>query len=306
MIEWKNVSFKVPHGFWMRSRCIIQQLNIALPEGTAMGLIGPNGAGKTTTIKLGAGLLRPTAGEVLIQGNPAVLPYARKEIGLMTETQYIYPLMRLREWVQLGAELSGLTGARLKKRVAEVLELVGLSERSDQVIRTLSKGQMQRAGLALALVHEPSILILDEPMSGLDPLWRFRLQKILLDFKDSGGTLLFSSHILSDLERITDHVALIENGKLRWKGRLKNLTREIKGYDVACRINCEYVLDELGSLVVREPQPDGSWRLSIPDDCKKNIIQLASSGRIDIEAMRPIRQEIEEVLFGINSDSEIN
>ncbi len=213
-LEWRSVSFVVPYGFWMRPKTIIDGLELSVPEGAALGLVGPNGAGKTTTIKLGAGLIRPASGQVFINGKPSLHSRSRICLGLLTETQYIYPHLKLYEWLTMAAGLSGLTGADRNRRVCEVLEKMDLVSKANQLMRTLSKGQTQRAGIAQALIHKPSILLLDEPMSGLDPLWRYRIQEILLAFKAGGGTLLFSSHILSDVERLSDEVALIDGGRI--------------------------------------------------------------------------------------------
>jgi len=302
ILEWNNVTFDVRHGFWLNSKIILERINLKIPEGTVMGLVGPNGAGKTTTIKLGAGLLRAKKGQVFIQGRLATDTGARSGLGLLTETQYIYPHLRLEEWLIMLARLSGLKGKKQTHRVNQVLELMELTDRANQMMRTLSKGQVQRAGLAQALLHEPAILLLDEPMSGLDPYWRFRVQNILLDFKTSGGTILFSSHILSDVERLSDQVALIEGGRLRWTGCLADLHRKIKGYEVICRVNQQEILKNLVSERKIARQPDGGWLLSIQKDQKEELMRVASDGKIIIESLHPIREEIEEVLFGFTSD----
>ena len=235
-LQWNNVSFSVRHGFWMRRKTIVQDLVMDLPKGTTLGLVGPNGAGKTTSIKLAAGLMAPDRGRVLVNGIPAVEPDARRKLGLLTETQYIYPHLRVREWLTMLAGFSGLTGSRLRERVDAVLELMALTDRAAMMMNTLSKGQLQRAGLAQALVHEPEILLLDEPMSGLDPYWRYRLSNILKEYKASGGTLLFSSNILADVERLSDRIALIEKGRVRWLGALSEMPREVIGYEAVCRV----------------------------------------------------------------------
>ena len=302
-LRWKHVEFTVRHGFWMTPRVILEDLDLSLPQGTVLGLVGPNGAGKTTTIKLGAGLLKPTAGQVEIYGVPAIESRARRGIGLLTETQYVYPHLRLGEWLAMMAGFSGLTGQNRKQRVLEVLEQLELTDQSDQMMRTLSKGQTQRAGLAQALVHKPGILLLDEPMSGLDPYWRLRIQKILRDFKTDRGTILFSSHIIADVERLSDRIALLDRGKLRWTGRLSDLQRNVKGYEVLCGsekpdLLTPYAID--GKLI---HQPDGKWLFSIATGRKADILNLGHTKAITLESLRPMLEEIEEVLFGFISGS---
>ncbi len=299
-IQWNSVSFSVRQGFWMKSKRIVSDMNLAVPMGTVLGMVGPNGAGKTTTIKLGAGLLHPESGRVLIQEHPATESGARACIGLLTETQYIYPYLRLQEWLMMMGRLSGLDGKRLVRRVAEVIELMDLKAQSRQFVKTLSKGQLQRAGLAQALLHEPDILFLDEPMSGLDPYWRHRVQHILLDLKSGGRTILFSSHILVDVEKLSDQVALISGGRLRWAGRLSELSRNIKGYEAVCRTEHPEILKKIAHDGKIVQHPGGEWTVSISPDQKEELLRLVANSATDIVSLRPVQEEIEEVLFGFN------
>jgi ABC-2 type transport system ATP-binding protein len=287
----------------MKRKQILSDINLSIPPGTVLGLVGPNGAGKTTTIKLGAGLLEPDKGEVLIKGLPACTPSHRSCLGLLTETQYFYPHLRLAEWLHMMAGLSGLTHNRRKQRIEEVLNLLGLAERKTQMLKTLSKGQIQRAGLAQALVHEPEILLLDEPMSGLDPYWRYRVQRIMFDFKSSGGTILFSSHILVDVEKFSDQVALLENGRIKWTGKLSDLHRGIKGYEVVVKTDHPQMLKEYSGEANMIRHSEGGWLISIPEDQKDKLLKTASSGAITIESLLPKRDEIDEILFGLKGGS---
>jgi len=296
-LQWIKASFSVRDGFWMRRKAIVQDLNMAVPKGAALGLVGPNGAGKTTSIKLAAGLMPPAGGQVLVNGVSAVEPRARKGIGLLTETQYIYPHLKVREWLGMLAGFSGLKGRRLRERVDAVLALVELTDRAGMMLNTLSKGQLQRAGLAQALVHEPEILLLDEPMSGLDPYWRYRLHKILMEYKASGGTLLFSSHILVDVERLSDRVALIEQGRVRWTGALTDMPRQVVGYEAVCRAQDPGDFKALTNGHHPERLPNGQWRVAIPIDKKEALLNMAAQGGISMESLRPVQEEIEEVLF---------
>ncbi len=294
-LQWNKVNFSVRQGFWMTSRTILHDMEISVPSGTVLGLVGPNGAGKTTTIKLGAGLFQPDTGEVLIYGRPATEASARKSLGLLTETQYIYPYLKLREWLVMLAGFSGLKGSQLLKRIEEVLGLLELSDRINQMMHTLSKGQLQRAGFAQLLVHDPDVMLLDEPMSGLDPYWRYRMQKILLDLKSKGKTILFSSHILADVELLSDQVALIEGGRLRWIGSLSDLERNTRGYEVICRTDTPDILKPFAQEMIL--QPEGQWHISISAEHKDRVLEMSSSNAINIEFLRPIQDDIEEVLF---------
>ncbi len=299
-LEWEGVHFSVRQGFWLKSQRILHDINIAVPEGTVLGLVGPNGAGKTTTIKLGAGLLRPESGQVRIFGQPVSEASHRKPLGLLTESQYIYPHLRLQEWLIMLAGFSGLTAERCAQQAEEVMALLDLSDRADQMMRSFSKGQLQRAGLAQALIHQPRVLLLDEPMSGLDPYWRYRLQKVLLDLKEQGVTILFSSHILADVERLCDQVVLLGQGRIRWQGSLSRMPRAIKGYEAVCRTDAPEQLEALAENGKPVRLPEGQWRLSLSEGEKERLLQLAAEGTIHLLALRPLQEEIEEVLFSFN------
>ena len=295
---WDKVSFSVRHGFWMKPKRILDNITLDIEKGTVLGLVGPNGAGKTTTIKLGAGLIIPGSGRVLIQGNVAALSMSRKKLGLLTESQYFYPHLRLKEWLKMMGGLSGMTWTDSKKRIDDVLELVELSSYGDQMMRILSKGQLQRAGIAQALLHEPEILILDEPMSGLDPYWRHKVLNILLAYKRKGGTMVFSSHILSDVETLSDKVALLQKGKIVWNGRLKELDRKVEGYKIICYTNAPEILKKIALDNKIEKQPDGGWFFSIPSDKRADFLSLVvSNNEIKIESLSPIQEELASVLF---------
>jgi len=295
---WDKVSFSVRHGFWMKSKRILDNITIEVEKGTVLGLVGPNGAGKTTTIKLGAGLIMPESGKVLIQKKSAVFSTSRRNLGLLTEAQYFYPHLRLKEWLKMMAGLSGMTGTDIRKRMDDVLELVELSSHGDQIMRTLSKGQLQRSGLAQALLHEPEILILDEPMSGLDPYWRYKVLNILLEYKKKGGTIAFSSHIISDVETLSDQVALLQNGQIVWNGRLKELNRKVEGYKITCYTNALETLEKIARENKIEKQPDGGWLFSIDPDKRADFLALvASNDEIKVESLLPIQEELASVLF---------
>jgi len=236
----------------------------------------------------------------LINGEPATRSQSRRRLGLLTETQYVYPHLRLKEWLTMAAALSGWKGPQRRKRVEDVLERMELTGQADQVMRTLSKGQTQRAGIAQAFVHEPDILLLDEPMSGLDPFWRFKVQQMLMQYKASGGTLFFSSHILSDVERISDQVALISDGAIRWQGRLSDMPRRLTGYEVRCRAENPVVLEKFARNSLVELQPDGACLLSVDPEQKEALLNACAAGHVAIESLMPIRPQIEEVLFEFN------
>ncbi len=198
---------------WQRMKAL-RGIDLRVREGEIIGYLGPNGAGKTTTLKLLVGLLRPTAGRVLVAGLPPSDPQARRRIGFLPENPYFYEYLTGREFLTFCARLGGATNRETGERVAPLLATVGLAPAADRPLRKYSKGLLQRIGLAQALVSDPPILILDEPMSGLDPIGRREIRDLILDLKRAGKTIFFSSHILADVELICDRVAFLHQGRL--------------------------------------------------------------------------------------------
>ena len=299
---WRKSAFSIRHGFFMKIKPIVRCIDFSVPKGSITGLAGPNGAGKTTILKLGAGLIKPQMGEVLIRNIPAQQTKARSLTGFLTENQYAYPHLRLKEWLQMMAALSGIKSKEAARKTLKILELVELISLKDQLVQTLSKGQLQRAGLAQALIHSPAILLLDEPMSGLDPYWRLRVQQILLDFKKNGGTILFSSHILFDVERLCDRLVLIKDGQISWKGEITDLPRKIKFYEaVISEIKDQNLIQNISNTDI-EFRQDGTWVITFPVDKKNKFIDLASKDIISLISLKPIQENIEEVLFKSMTD----
>jgi ABC-2 type transport system ATP-binding protein len=183
-------------------------------RGEIFGFLGPNGAGKTTTIKMLTGLIRRTGGTAKLLGLPIPSAEAMGRVGFLPENPYIYPYLTPREFVTLCGQLNGLSGAHLEKRVKECLERVGVAYAMDRDAKALSKGMLQRTALAAAIVHDPELLLLDEPMSGLDPVGRKEVRDIIAQEKEAGRTVFFSSHILSDVEMLCDRVCILRKGEV--------------------------------------------------------------------------------------------
>ena len=194
-------------------------------RGEIFGFLGPNGAGKTTTIKMLTGLIRPTSGDAYLFGQRVPAADTRKNIGFLPENPYVYPYLTPREFVELSGQLSGMHGKALRARTMDVLTRVGIAYAADRQVRRLSKGMLQRTGLAAALVADPEMLILDEPMSGLDPVGRKEVRDLIFDERAQGRTIFFSTHILSDVEAICDRVAILREGKVGVMGALRTLLR---------------------------------------------------------------------------------
>lgn len=199
-------------------------LSLEVPKGLIFGFLGPNGAGKTTTLKLLMGLLRPTSGSARILGEPISNVAMHSRIGYLPEQAYFYDYLTARELLHYFGRLGGIDDRTLASRVPKVLARVGLDESAfDRQLRKFSKGMLQRAGLAQAIVNDPEVVFLDEPMSGLDPIGRRHVRDLILELRDSGKTVFFSSHILSDVEALCDEVAILNRGRLVETGRLADI-----------------------------------------------------------------------------------
>ena len=207
----------------------LDNLSLTLNRGSILGFIGPNGAGKTTTIRILVGLSRPTSGVARIAGADCVrdLAKVRRLVGYMPDKFGSYDNMRVREYLDFFGAAFGIPRKERRNRIAEVLELTNSSWMQDRYVESLSHGMQQRVGIARTLLHKPEVLILDEPANGLDPEARIEMRNILLRLASEGKTLIVTSHILPELSRICDKVAIVAGGKLRAFGTLQEVTREL-------------------------------------------------------------------------------
>jgi len=201
----------------------LDRLNLEVHQGEIFGFLGHNGAGKTTTIKLLLGLLAPTAGQAWILDRPIEDVTIKQRVGFLPEAPYFYEYLTAEEFLTFYGQLFGLGGAPLTKKVEELLEMVALTDARRLQLRKFSKGMLQRIGLAQALINDPALVVLDEPMSGLDPIGRRDVRDIILSLKEEGKTVFFSTHILPDVEMICDRVGILVRGRLRAVGTVQDL-----------------------------------------------------------------------------------
>lgn len=192
----------------------IEDLDLDVTQGGALGLLGLNGSGKTTTMKLALGLLTPTSGTVRVFGAAAATPDTRRAMGYLPELPYFYPYLTPAETLSLFGRLSGLNAGEIAERVPAALERVGLAKERDRRMSQFSKGMLQRVGMAQAILHEPKLLLLDEPVSGLDPLAISEFRALLVRLRESGKALVVSSHSISEVERVCDRAAILVEGRL--------------------------------------------------------------------------------------------
>jgi ABC-2 type transport system ATP-binding protein len=236
VLELLRVSKSYRTHLSLRKYWILRDLSLSIRAGEIFGFIGTNGAGKTTTIKLALGLIFPDSGTIRLFGEDARRVEPRRRIGFLPENPYLYDYLTGAEFLDFHARLHGLDAVARRRRVPELLERVGLGNRGDRPLRHYSKGMLQRIGLAQALVNDPDLVILDEPMSGLDPIGRREVRDIILELKSRGRTVFFSTHILSDTEMVCDRVGILVRGALRAVGRIEDLVaREVPFWEVTLR-----------------------------------------------------------------------
>jgi len=299
ILELEGISKSFRQGLSGRKRRILDGLSFSLERGEVFGFLGHNGAGKTTTIKLILGLLRPDRGKIAIMGHAGATREARKSIGFLCEEVGLYPQFNADEMLQLSGELFSVDRRRFKERKTRLLELVGLAEERRVKIKRYSKGMRQRLGLAVALLNEPDLLLLDEPYSGLDPVGRRRLRKILLRLKDAGKTILLSSHIIPDVEAVCDRVGILHQGRISRFLDLKQVyAGKANAVEVtATGVNSARLSDEVAGIeVVMERREAVIARCEGEPTLHRLISAVYSLGGAVLE-VKPLRFTLEDHLL---------
>ena len=241
-VEGLTKVFPVP--FRRKSITAVRDLNLRVEAGEVYGLLGPNGSGKSTTLKIILGLAWPTRGRTEIFGRDSSLVESRQAVGFLPENPYFYKFLTGEETLRFFGKLCRVNGSRLKSRVRELLELVGLTNARDQRLSTYSKGMLQRIGLAQALINEPKLVVLDEPTAGVDPAGSRDIRNLIVDLKQRGITVLLSSHLLTQVQEICDRVGILARGMLVREGHLEEL--------IAIENRSELVLENASEALVKE------------------------------------------------------
>ena len=278
-------------GFWRIPYTGLADLDLEVPEGTSFGFIGPNGAGKTTTIKTLMSLQKATSGRAWIHGVPVPDPESRRRVGFLPERPYFYEHLTAYEFLDFYGRLADVPSAERKARINVLLERVDLGRFRDVPLGKYSKGMLQRAGLAQTLIGDPSLLVLDEPMSGLDPLGRVLVRDLILEEKRNGRTVFFSSHVLADVEAICDRVAMVVGGKLRGQGTVP----ELLGSTVAHVDIVVAGVDEVDGrlLAVR----GGRLARRLAPDAVDAFLDAARAAGAGIVSVVPAQRTLENVLL---------
>ncbi len=280
----------------------LTSLGLEIGAAEVFGFLGPNGAGKSTTIKTLMGLITPTAGVATLYGVPVAEASARKRVGYLPENPSFYDFLTAREYLAFVGKAFGMDERSISTESDRVLRLMEIHEASQRPIRGYSKGMVQRLGLAQALLHDPDLYVLDEPMSGLDPIGRALVKDIIKALKARGKTIFFSTHITSDVETVCDRVGVIVNGKLKAVDKVEGvLRRGIEGYyvQIASRENAE-VLD--GFTMIRK-SPDIN-EVYVPKERFKEFMAKTASVGLEIELIEPKRKNIEAFFLEIVSENQ--
>ena len=286
-------------GFWRpRPYRALDNLSIDVEPGAVFGFLGPNGAGKTTTLKLLMQLVFPTSGEAEILGRPVGDVTVRRRIGYLPENPYFYDHLTAEEVLDYYGRLFGMSGAARRQRVPATLDRLGIGAERRLALRKFSKGMLQRVGLAQAILNDPEVLFLDEPMSGLDPLGRRDVRALILELRDQGRTIFFSSHILSDAESLCSRVAIVAQGQLAAAGSLADLSHfQVLGWELVMSGVPPTALDGLRSRA-RRVQAIAGDRYVIdlsPDGRPEEVARELSGAGATLVSINPLRETLEDV-----------
>ncbi len=275
----------------------VRGVDIEVNEGEIYGFLGPNGAGKTTTIKMLLGLVHPSAGTASLLGESIGSKVARAQLGYLPEHPYFYDHLRPLEFLDFYGRLFSMTGRERRKRALELIDRVGLGHAIKRPIRKFSKGMVQRLGLAQALINSPRLVILDEPLSGLDPMGRKDVRDIIYDLKSKGATVFFSSHILQDVEMLCDRVAILVNGQLRQEGALNDL---LKHDEQRSEISVRHLSSEQAARYDEHPNVGlrrvaGGWALTVDSGAMQTtILKELIDGSNEIVRVAAVRRSLED------------
>jgi ABC-2 type transport system ATP-binding protein len=303
-IEIENLTKDYPFGFLhLKKKRSLEGLTMLVESGEVFGFLGPNGAGKSTTIKLLVGLIFPDAGTASILGKPITDIEMHRDIGYLPEQPYFYDYLTAAEVLDYFARFHDLTAVDRSERVARMLKKVGLETARKIQLRKYSKGMLQRVGLAQAILHDPKVVILDEPMSGLDPIGRREVRDIILELKREGRTVLFSTHILSDAEMLCDRVGVIVGGKLRGVGAPGEMVgMKSQGMEILFELPASG--PNAGAIIAKATKTGDRYRLQVPEEELYAALEQLRGAGAKILSVTQVKASLEEFFMNlIEADS---
>jgi len=284
----------------------VDDLSMTIPEGSVVGLIGSNGAGKTTTIYCILGTLIPDAGQISIYGYPPQSIEARKRIGFQSEIFNTYNFLKPEKALAFYGKLAGIESENLAGRIDEKLSRLGLSGAKNQKVKSFSKGMNQRLGIAQALLHNPDLLLLDEPFTGLDPQGRREIIEIIQEEKAKGKTIFFSSHILSDIERVCDKVLMMRKGQVVLSGDIDQVTSITDNWCISVKGWEKEKERMLAGIEYEVVDFDGKTDLIIQQAEKEKALQILLDSGIEIVGLHPKMQSLEELYLELDNKEEVS
>jgi ABC-2 type transport system ATP-binding protein len=294
-LEISGLSKSYPTGVLHRGRrSALEELTLTVARGEVFGYLGPNGSGKTTTLKVLLGLLRADRGTARVLGIPHTERSWRHRAGYLPENPYLYDYLTPQEYLDYAGRLFGMSPSDRRERARQVLERVGLADSARVPLRRFSKGMLQRAGLAQALLNDPEVVFLDEPMSGLDPIGRHMVKEVILDLRSRGRTVFFSTHILSDAEALCDRVALLRAGRLVTVGRLDEILRiDVSHLEVLVSGGDAGLLERLTGLKGRRALGE-RWSLDVEEKSLGRVVQALQDAGARVLSVQPVRESLED------------
>lgn len=293
VVQTYNLTKTYRTGFWLNKFVTpLKACNLTVHPGETFGLLGPNGAGKTTLLKVLLGIVRPTSGRATLLGQPVGDRAVKHRVGYLPENPYFYDYLTGTELLKYTAGIFGIPANEQRQRIAALLDMVGLDPKTihKKPLKKYSKGMLQRVGLAQALMNDPEVVFLDEPMSGLDPTGRYRVREVILTLKEKGKTIFFNSHVLSDVETICDRVALLDQGELLCAGTLDELLGTSASYHVSGQGgNLEVLQQWLSGLQFQR----GMWQGTLQGEPYDFLSSLRGMGGkvVDLRLARPTLEE---------------
>lgn len=281
-------------GFWLNRRVqSLKSCSLQVSQGETFGLLGPNGAGKTTLLKILLGIVRPSAGRATLLGRPIGDRATKQHIGYLPENPYLYDHLTAWEFLEYIASLFEIPRSVTRSRIPELLEMVGIEEATarKKQLRKYSKGMLQRTAMAQALINDPDLVFLDEPMSGLDPLGRYQFRQIIQALRERGKTIFFNSHILGDVEQICDRVALLAQGEILCSGSIDELLGTVEAYHVSGTGGDR---EKLADWVIDLDYESGFWSGTLQKGNPQEFLSAIAAMGAQLREMRLARASLEE------------
>ncbi|WP_425147850.1 ABC transporter ATP-binding protein [Deinococcus sp.] len=285
-----------------KGRPVVQDLSLSVGPGEVFGFLGPNGAGKSTTVKMLLGLVMPSSGSVQVLGGSPQDPQVRRQLGFLPEQFRFQTWMTAQEFLEFHGRLSGMSAGDLKTRIPEVLELVGLPGRGGETLNGYSKGMLQRAGLAQAILARPRLVLLDEPTSALDPIGRVEVREIIAGLKAQGVAVFLNSHLLGEVEQVCDHVAFVQRGVVLRQGSMAQLLGGALPVEVRLDRLTPELLSELDHLGTLELLPELAGRPGVQvqldsDADTPRIAEAVARAGVQLYALTPRRSDLEALFL---------